>query len=865
MSMTKMSGVLSAPIALVAVLSLLVSPAGALRFDLGRQGAVVFQNVTWNPLGPGNADWNTAISITDDGTVYAGFDIGGLYRSSDHGDSWVNLNGPLTDTTRTKILTNYCVLDVVRDPQRPETLWAATIGGVFRSTSAGISWSAVRDGLGPPHSDDFSAPVSSLVLDPADPEVVYAGVGDSHNWRGGQGTVLKRSGPDRPWERKQVGSKDNIIARLAIKDSETLYAATAEGIFKSVDAGETWKSKSLGETIAGRATITDTRFVALAPNGDLYATARPHQVTLEGEKPYWVGGVYRSRDGGDSWNNITSGLPFSPPAEQPGGSIDGDFYHWLSIDPRDSNVVYVANDTWLGSSGVYKTTNATSDHPHWTKMTKWEWDGKTVDLGWAPNTHLSGATVAVDPTNPDRVYMGSSAAMLLSEDGGGHWQSIYSAKATSIPETFRGRGLNVFGAARAVAIDPTNPRIIYLGTGDHGLLKSEDSGLSWRSVINRTVPGVGFGADVPSLVIDPLDSNIIWAADDNFLGYSGGGVVKSTDGGQTWRQTTEELAYVNCIVADFSVNPRRLYAATGTELYRSIDGGESWEQIVDDRQFAPGQSISFLLLNPARPKTLYVTVSTSDWAEPGGLWETPDATAPEPDWRELKINSSVVDVRGLASSSDGDRLYAGVRSHGSEYGGLWASEDAGKTWHHALADPWIQAVAVLPGNDNILYAATRDDNFHDDSAARGVYRSDDAGQTWRLVNDGFDVLNFLGLDISASQPARVYAGSNGGAFYFADDPGLVITSPPVLAAATEGEPYSRSLQVSGGSGTGFEWDQQSQEWPSGLALSVDGVISGTPAKADTYDLDVRVSDSNGRVASVTLRLVVTSAEPHATS
>ena len=181
----------------------------------------------------------------------------------------------------------------------------------------------------------------------------------------------------------------------------------------------------------------------------------------------------------------------------------------LAIDPLNTATLYAAT-----SSGVLKTTDGGST---WTTVNS----GLPKGVVQTPNfSRFSGQplaplaptdpvqALAIDPTNPATLYVGTPRGVFNTTDGGQSWMA--SGLATQSVYTF--------------AIDPANPSTIYAGTQDGGVFKSTNSGQSWSSSGSPTAP-------IQALAIDPSDPNILYAA------TFGGGVLKSTDGGATWQPT----------------------------------------------------------------------------------------------------------------------------------------------------------------------------------------------------------------------------------------------------------------------------------------------------------------------------------------
>jgi hypothetical protein len=328
----------------------------------------------------------------------------------------------------------------------------------------------------------------------------------------------------------------------------------------------------------------------------------------------------------------------------------------------------------------------------------------------------------------------AAAAALLGyfgfDDGGGGTGSQARAQRPSGGAGARSQGdgaspalgLSLDGAdsISALLIDPQRPRTIFAATYG-GILKSADGGRTWRRAANAAPTAT----PVDSLVIDPQDPDTVYAG-------SGGGVFKSTDGGVTWqaantglfrKETVQEgnhrlvEGYVSALVVDES-SPRIIYAATWTNgLFKTTDGGGTWRGL-------GLRSVSTVVLDPTDPETIY--------AGAGGA-----------------------DARGIRARS-----------------GVFKSTDGGSSWRAVgLQGKNVTWLALDPENTNIVYAGTWESLGRLSSGRRAhrVFKSSDAGNRWRpaaLPGSDVDGLTFdpqgpgtvvEGLTFDPQDPDTVYA------------------------------------------------------------------------------------------------------------
>ncbi|HYU40724.1 MAG TPA: YCF48-related protein, partial [Vicinamibacteria bacterium] len=323
---------------------------------------------------------------------------------------------------------------------------------------------------------------------------------------------------------------------------------------------------------------------------------------------------------------------------------------------------------------------------------------------------------------------------------------------------------------RALAADPHDPRRIYLGTSDGVLYRSEDSGAHWR----RLSPG--FPRRGQSLDEITVDARGVVLAGYWEVGGSGGGVARSTDGGNTFTILKGIEGQSVRALAIAPASPQILAAGTLTGVFRSIDGGQSWARITppDHPDLRNFESVAF---DPQDPNTLYVgtwhlgwktvdggqnwlpmhtgmiddsdvmTLTVDRWKPQvvyatacTGIYRSEDAAAR---WTKVKgIPSSSRRTRSFAQSPDDqNRLFAGTTE------GLWSSEDNSATWRLITQKNLIiNDVLALPGGMVLL-----------GTEGAGVVRSTDGGQTWFASNDGFSE-RFVSKVVFDRVGRRVLAG-----------------------------------------------------------------------------------------------------------
>ncbi len=734
--------------------------------------------VTWTSIGPGGGGWLSAITVVNDpaDTVYVGCDVGGIYKSTDHGRTWqIKNNG----------LSTYYVQDIAYDPANTAILYAATRGGVFKSVNGGESWVSSRSGF--PEEDPyyFSAPVSDIVVDPKTPAIIYAAIGitragyetDSDHWEEvpTKGILYKSTNSGATWNPIRGTGIDSaaLIYSLTIdpKNTTTLYAATDKGIYRSTDSGTTWSTRNtdLPAHLHGMNIVVNPKKTNI-----LYVT-----MWAEPGSASWQGGIYKSINAGANWDAKNNGLPQEINSKY--GLTSN--YPVLVIAPDDTDTLYLGNTPWAPDPGVYKTIDG-GESWKWVSMEPGEANAN-VTMGWITEHGVSVKCLAISPRDPKRLFFGTSTNLFTSENGGVSWQQSYSRQTAA--GSWHGTGLETT-CVQDIAVDPTDSNVIYAGYWDMGLLKSMDGGQSFK----RLKKGMfrenhyDYTANTFSILIDPANHDNIYAA-AGWWEQNRGTVCATSDQGENWN--CEPTGLPNATIWSIAMdqrspeNARILYAASYKHgVYKSTDSGLHWVRINNGLGVAGNLQVRKILVDPNDSNTLYAgmeAIHTEDnngsGTVHGGLFKSSDAGAT---WNRIDLplpQLSVWDIAVVAGHPE--IIYTAVSS---EYdhtlkknfpGGVYKTVDGGASWAKVNSgfgtedNLDVVAIAVHPDNPNILYAVTSDAPYHDQSSGRGIFRSLNAGITWEVVNDGLGVLAFSALTLDPSNPSILYAGSAGNGIF----------------------------------------------------------------------------------------------------
>ena len=654
---------------------------------------------------------------------------------------WVRTGGPLGGIG----------YDVRIDPSNPQTLYVTdAFSGVSKSTNGGASWFPANEGIvSRTGASGDSIPVFCLTIDPDDPNVLWCG---TQGMRG----IYKSTNGGATWVKSDNGIPDlqGITFRSFTIDpsnSDVVYAGTeiptpqqgldGQGqvrgkIFKTTDGGKNW-----GEILDCGALV---RWMAIDPSDTriLYAATGifdRDEVRREG--------ILKSADGGGSWRNINDGLPNL--------NVGG-----LVMDPRNPKVLYAATGQhggfgggrMAGHGGVYKTTDGGE---HWTEVLQ-RGDGFPI------------TAIVLAPSHPDLVYaaFGHGGRWFKSEDAGATWRDF----------GLQPDGANV-GIPIALAVDPANPLVVYLNSYIGGVFKTSDGGKTWH------VCSKGYtGSQMADIAIDPRQPALIYAAGRI-------GIAKSEDGGRSWIYLAAAMGPENFTeAASVSVNPNNpqdiLLASRGAgRVVRSTDGGKSWRRVFDAGRhgvvrFARSPSAANVIYAAGRTPPVFAPATSLGLlrsADGGGHWESVNTGLVE----DLNVNSVAV------HPTDPNIAYAGVLN-----GGVYQTADGGAHWHTSgsgiTAD--VRAVAINPKNPKIIYAGTERD---------GLFRSADGGRSWEGSSAGLDpnaAIHSIVIDPSvpdvvwaADIHTGVYRSLDGGRTWASTSGGLRTRAVESLAISADGE------------------------------------------------------------------------------
>jgi photosystem II stability/assembly factor-like uncharacterized protein len=628
------------------------------------------------------------------------------------------------------------VLAVTGVPGEPEHFYFGSVnGGVWETIDAGRTWQPIFDG-------QPIGSIGALAVAPSDPSVIYVGSGEADMRSDiAQGNGMYKS-TDRGKTWTHIGLDDSQqIGRVVVHpaDANVVYVAALghpygpnaeRGVFRSRDGGKTWQK------ILGPDENTGAIDLALEPGSPnvvyaaLWATRRtPWSVYPPSDAS--GSGVFKSTDGGDHWTALTNGLPKKP------GRIG------LAVAPSQPRRVYAIVDAEDGG-GMYRSDDAGAT---WTLASK---DARIWSRGW----YFGGVTV--EPKNADVVYS-INVNVYRSDDGG---KNFIIAKGAPGGDDYH-----------QLWIDPQSPQRRILGV-DQGCVVSVDGGTTWSSWYNQPT------GQFYHVITDSRFPYWVYGSQQD-SGAAGVPSRTSTIDGinlTNFREITAGGESDN--VAPDPKDPAILY---GGRVER-LDTRTGQTQSVDPTLAHPGIDRHTwtlpLVFSPRDPRVLYFANQRLFRTDDGGKhWSviSPDLTRdPSPIPPNLDAATAA-----LATGPRMGVIYAIAPSRladkdlwvGTDDGQIWRTRDEGTHWTNVTPPAltaWSKVGIIETSHFDAETAYAAIDRHRLDDVKPYVYRTHDGGKTWQLVSSGLTAF----VNAVREDPVRrglLYAGTERGVAVSFDD------------------------------------------------------------------------------------------------
>ena len=620
---------------------------------------------TWKPIfddQPTGSIGDVAVALSNPNVVYVGSGEGvqrpdlsvgnGMYKSTDAGKSWTHLG-----------LDNVQQIGgMAIDPLNENRVFVAALGhpygpnperGIYRTTDGGKNWQKVF------YIDENTGAIQ-VTIDPSNPETIYAdlwagrqGPWENGQWNGNESGLYKSTDGGNNWKKLTQGlpTPQQGLSRIgfciAPSDPKRLYATVEAGkyggIYRSDDAGASWKLMNSDERYWGR--------------GDDFAEVKvdplDENIVYTADVVVW-----KSTDGGKTWNAFR-------------GAPGGDDYHRIWINPTNHNILLIASD-----QGAIVTVNAGESFSSWYNQPTAQMyhvsadnafpynlysgqqesgsvgiasrsnDGAINFHDWHPVGAQEYGYVAADPLDPNIIYGGKlsrydkrtgqtqdiepeavrsgkyrfirTAPVIFSpvdnktlfyagnvlfktENGGHSWQVIspdLSRSSWEIPPSVgvytseKMKQMPRRGVIYTVAPSPKNINIIWCGTDDGLIHITRNGGKVWTDV---TPPGISSWSKISLMDAGHFDENTAYAAINRIrVDDQRPHIYKTHDGGKTWIEIVTGLPEepIN-VVREDPLNKGLLYAGSERSVYVSFDDGNHWQSL---RLNMPATSIRDLII-----------------------------------------------------------------------------------------------------------------------------------------------------------------------------------------------------------------------------------------------------------------------------
>jgi photosystem II stability/assembly factor-like uncharacterized protein len=646
------------------------------------------------------------------------------------------------------------VTTVTGTPQLPGTFYlGASGGGVWKSEDYGTSWNNVSDGF-------FATPsIGAIEVAKNDPNIVYVGTGSDglrSNVIAGKG-MYKSIDAGETWE--HIGLKDvgqigaveidptnhNIVWVAAIGNA--FKPNEERGIFKTTDGGATWRKILF---ISSEVGFSDLELLPGNPNV-IYAAAWKAQ-----RKPWTIisggntteGGIYKSFNGGKDWVKLEDGLPKGTI-----GKID------LAVSKSDSRLLYAVIEAPEKERGLYKSVDQGKSFE------------QVSDNEGLVNRPFYYTNVEVDPTNPDIVYSNANP-LLKSVDGGKTWKQM------SVPH----------GDNHDIWLNPNNPEIL-IQANDGGANVSLNGGKTWSTQFNQPT------AEVYQVEVDDQFPYWLYAGQqDNYSTIAvpsfppsavqnpGTAWIINTGGCETGpavpKPGNHNIVYANC-KGNFGVFNK----LTGVEKSYPVGASHIYGHNPKDLKYR-FQRVAPVHVSPHNPNVVYHgSQYLHKTLNDGQVWETisPDLTAFEADKQVISGSPITRDITGeeyysTLYSVRESKLKEGLIWTGSNDGVISVTQDGGKTWNNVTPKKLPKGgrvESVEPSQHELGAAYIAVDRHLLGDERPYLYKTDDYGKTWELLStDSNGIPTDYTARVLREDPVRkglLYAGTEYGVFISLDD------------------------------------------------------------------------------------------------
>ncbi len=668
--------------------------------------------------------------------IYAGSDIGGIYKSFDYGETWNPYNIGLTWAR------DNLVAGLAFDSSSNLFLGTGRFGkkgGLFKKTSDKNPWQILSRKI--KFNFEIQRIGKNLIsIDSRNSQIIYAG-----SWEDG---IFKSIDGGNNWS--NTNFKEKYISSILIdsKNSSIIYISCMKyneikgGIYKSIDAGKNW-------TLISPDNIDDVYQLAIVPDNTniIYASCGNE-------------GIFKSIDNGKTWEAKNSGLEFGKLSNLKLKDVK---ILSMAIDPNNPKILFAGSGFTHGQ--IYKSID---EGENWINLT-YNKQNIHLDNWWINEINFPGGDnyactcISIDYTNGNKIFISGRSGIWRSDDGGKNWHPKVN-------------GLEVT-CMNQIAFDPKKSDIFFIGNTDWSIFKTINSGKSFQ----RTLKGIG-GWDIDfdkniwrkyhikngrSFAIDPRTEPSTVYFGGNATGKNNGAIFKSIDGGESWTEANGGLPQAS--ITALAINPDnfdKLFTAIQENgLYKTDNAGKNWEKInikvnlENKKMFASNNN--YILISNISSNIIYILDKGNGIyksIDGGNNWEIISNNLPEQGIKRMDQF-----VGGLAlDNKNPDIAYVGLYKYG-----IYKTENGGKTWNKITPPHIINGGAItIDKNFNSIYIVSVPgvDDQDIEEFIPGIYKSADNGKTWLPIHNS-DLLNIslkiTSLNIDPFNKDKIYLTTQG--------------------------------------------------------------------------------------------------------
>ena len=728
----------------------------------------------WIRTNPGGGGAVSMLTGTANGTILAGSDLSGVYKSTDNGQSWTPI-GSAQGLTATDIIS------LAPHASNGNTFYIGTGAGIFKTTDGGQTVSQANvefiNGLGY---------VEAIEMCSVNQNKGYAA---HHEWWSPNLTLLKTIDGGNNWFRVTANNlppQGSLLRMMAHPlNDDLVYALFGKGrencsdpwLYKSIDGGWNWTRVALN--------LGDILDFDLHPTDQQLVFASTFQSNGCGANV----GIWNYVDGtpstGELYRSMDAGANFVQIGEHTGFINVGTNANNIAVTNYLFSVDWsVSPPTYNSAMGTWKSSNGGGS---WTKTGNLpNWDKKWPILQYAYTNSFYGLnkTVTKDKFNSGNYYAAYGGFAWTTTDGGDNFTNVAAKDLGN--GTYRSTGMdNING--NALDVSDADPNTVYVGYYDLGFWYTRDRGLSWKFSVPdvNTYPtyvwDAGGGANVNFVLNDPERANVVWATFGRESTSTYGAIFKSTAYGENWQisntglQSLGKNTHGMSIDLNSDVNNRTLYVTQDGDVFKSTDDGASWTMVLNNG------GLKFTAVDHFNSQLVYAGGENGFWQSTNGGATWAETGLPEMRYEEQIMNSVPLDDivptyadnfanppretwNGLfeikAAPNTPNRVYA------TAYGpnkGAYRSNDGGLSWDILYTNNYMRSIAIHPSNPNILYISSSS-AYHSGGnkpGTEGFLMSEDGGTTWTNINS--DMSWALGgrMEIDKSPNPRLWAWSPG--------------------------------------------------------------------------------------------------------